>query len=226
MKFAKEFKKSFIILIVCCFALGVVLLVYPQLSEAMLCYVLGALTIVYGLTFIVSYFMRKTPAEFYRFDFVAGVVLAVCGVYIIANVSGVVAILNTLLGLVLLLDGLMKLQNSMDLHRMDNSIWWSVLLCAAITVLLGVMLLWYKDWRIFTRMQFIGLCLVIAGVVNAWSFSVLSVSLSKLRKRTEEQSALASAPAPVEAADVQSAPPCPAQDVAPAPAPEQEPATV
>lgn len=214
MKLGKEFKTGFLVTSICYLVLGIVLLVYPAFSQRMLCYALGAITVIYGVVHVVTYFARTDFEEIYRLDFATGVVMTIIGVYIIAQPAKVMTLLHIILGCAILLDSLIKLQNAIDLKRLGSRIWWSVLALSLITGALGLVLLLSTSYAMFTLTQFIGLCLVVDGCVNVWSFLFLSINLSKLRKTRAQ--ALAEAEEKAHAVDVD-AQPMPAEQPASAP---------
>lgn len=182
MKMAKEFKISYWLVTVCYLALGLVLLFYPDFSARMLCYTLGGITILYGLAHVVTYFLRSDFEDFYRLDLVTGLVLTGCGIFVMLRPEVVATMLHIIIGLAICLDSLIKLQNSIDLRRLQSRVWWVVLVLAVLTGALGITLLIYAGTGILTLMQFIGICLVFDGCVNLFSFTFLSVNLSRLRK--------------------------------------------
>lgn len=188
MKMAKEFKISFLIVTASYLVLGLVLLFYPAFSTTMLCYALGGITILYGVSHIVSYFSRTDFAETYNLDLVTGIVMTGCGIYIMVQPAVVTAVLNIVVGLAVCLDSLIKLQNSIDLKRLGSRVWWTVLVLSLITGLLGVLLLFYRGAGLLPVTQLIGISLVVDGCVNVWSFVFLSVNLRHLRK-TRRQAA-------------------------------------
>ena len=205
MKLGKEFKIGFVLMSVCYLALGVVLLFYPEFSQQMLCYVLGAITVVYGLVHIVTYFARTEFEEIYRLDLTTGIVMTGAGLYVIANSVSVANILHVLVGCAILLDSLVKLQNAIDLKRLSSRIWASVLALSILTSVLGAVLVWRTEYLWFSPTQYFGVCLIVDGCVNVWSFLFLSINLNKLRKSLRAQQEAQAADAPV-GAETQASP--------------------
>ena len=74
------------------------------------------------------------------------------------------SILPLLLGIVLVVAGLCKLQSAVDLVRIHSSRWLWVLLTAVLTLLLGAVTLYNPFSAAVTLMQFIGISLVVSGV--------------------------------------------------------------
>ncbi len=186
MEFAKNFKKSFLLVSLCFLALGFVLLLYPTLSMRAICYTLGGITTLYGIFHLITYFSRTDFGEVYRFDFVVGVLLLCAGIYVIAQPLVVAQSLPVILGLAILVDSLIKLQNAIDLKRLASPLWWIVLVLAFITAALGITLMLDPFYTVVTLTRFIGVALVVDGCVNLWSFSFLSIQLKKLRAAVQQ----------------------------------------
>lgn len=190
MNLAKELKISLLVVTLCYVLLGLVLLFCPQFTVTMLCYAVGGICVVYGVSRAVAYVLRgENWDEPYRFDLVIGMVFVGGGLYAILQ-SGVVAgFLGTLMGLAVCVDSLVKLQTAIDLKRLGSRVWVSVLLLAMLTGALGVLLFFYKGTGILSVLQFLGVCLVIDGCVNVWSFTFLGMNLFRLRKAKQAQAA-------------------------------------
>ncbi|MEG2435471.1 MAG: DUF308 domain-containing protein [Ruthenibacterium sp.] len=186
MQFAKDYKKSFLLVSLCYLILGAVLLVYPSLSIHTVCYVLGGITAIYGIIQLIAYFVHTDFGEVYRLTFVSAVILIGAGVYVIAQPLVVAKILPLLIGLAIVLDSLIKLQNTIDLKRLGAQTWWVALILSVITAALGSMLL-FCPWAKALSFQFIGASLVVDGAVNLFSFSFLSLKLKELRKMMRDR---------------------------------------
>ena len=212
MKFADDHKKSFLITSGCYLILGLVLLFFPQIDEMKICYALGGITVLMGLIYIIIYFARPTFTDVYRLDFVYGAVFMAGGVYAIAQPFVVAQWLYIIVGLAICVDSLIKLQNAIDLKRLNSSIWWAVLMMSLVTGTMGVMLLFAKTYAFVTPTQFIGISLIVDGIINIISFTTLAVNLKRLRKAKAEP----------EIMPEKEPQPTPAQQPEAAPAPAQE----
>ncbi len=187
MKITANYKKSFIITSMCYIIVGVIVLLFPQLDEIKICYALGAITVLLGVIYVVRYFTRTDFTDVYRLDFVYGIVLMAGGIYAIACPSVVGKWLYIVVGAVICIDSLIKLQNAIDLMRMKSSLWWAVLVMALVTGAMSIMLLSSKSHSVFTPTQFIGISLIVDGTINIASLLTLAFSLNRARKAVPEE---------------------------------------
>ena len=122
--------------------LGLVFLFWPELSLMTLCYAFGILTIVYGIVHLIGYFVRDRLISVFRYDLVIGIIAVALGIMMLIRPQYIVSILPILLGIFIILSSIMKIQNAIDLKRVDYPRWWLILVFALISIALGAILIW------------------------------------------------------------------------------------
>ncbi len=167
MQASKHFTTGFIIGSVAYIVLGILMLVFPDTSEKLICYLLGGVALIIGIVCIVSFVTgRNDPAaNLFRFDLAIGVVLLVVGIYLIAWPSSVWEWLPVVLGLCVVFDSIIKLQQSLNLKRGGFNGWWIVLLVAVVTAVLGILLV-VNAFGGNALIYYIAIVLIADGVVN------------------------------------------------------------
>lgn len=139
--------RNLVILAAVCLALGVAFLVQPYFIRDYCGYVIGGLLCVTGLVYGVIYFLRKAADGVYRTELCSALVLLAAGVYVIAasfrpNAAGLsitLRLIVTAMGVLIAVDGALKLQYTVDLARMHFSAWWVGLFLSVLGAALGVM---------------------------------------------------------------------------------------
>ncbi len=187
----KNFKRSYNWISLGYVILGVIFLVWPQLSLMTLCYSFGILTIVYGIVHLIGYFVRDRMISVFRYDMVIGIIGVALGILILIRPQYIISILPILLGLFIILSSIMKVQNAFDLKRIDYPRWWLVLVFAAVSIALGLVLIWNPFAAASTLMMFIGASLCVDGLMSLWSMFCLSRSLKRVKKAMDEMEAWA-----------------------------------
>ncbi|MEG2769585.1 MAG: DUF308 domain-containing protein, partial [Oscillospiraceae bacterium] len=117
--------------------LGLILVIWPSQTMRLVSYVLGGLIILIGLVKSVLYFLQKDFAGFYHYDLVIGIVCVGMGVFLLFKPEVVSSIFPIVLGVIVIISSLLKLQNSLDLRRNNYKGWWSILIFAILGVALG-----------------------------------------------------------------------------------------
>lgn len=121
-------------------ALGILMLLQPGLFLQMICYVMGALLIAYGVIGILNclkkHLARVFPIVFY-------VIVAGIGIYVIAAPETVSSILPVIFGILLILDGMLNLRHGIGLRRFGDPGSITILILGIITVVLGAVILFH-----------------------------------------------------------------------------------
>lgn len=125
--------------------LGVAFFLKPYEVSRYLGYGAGAILGLVGIVYILIYFLRKPVSGEYRSEFVIGLVALLAGAYValsglITSTGGVgYVMIVRVLGILIVADGLLKVQYSVDLARMKFRAWWVALILAVISIALGVL---------------------------------------------------------------------------------------
>lgn len=150
-------------------ALGLVLLLYPELTGRMICYVIGGCALVYGLAKLIGYLRMRELAGFFAADLFVGIFLTGVGIFILTQPRTVLSVLPFLLGVALLLDGISKFQRAVQLKKVDYDRWWIAMLLAAATAVLGFGLMLYPFSAASAMLRFLGGCLLFSGLGDLWA---------------------------------------------------------
>lgn len=157
-------------------ALGIVLLALPEISARVLGIVFGVLLIAYGCARLTAYFTRGGWGLLFRYDLSMGILLVLLGVLVLMFPSSVMTFLTIVLGAYIIVDGIFKLQISLDAHRYGLRQWWVLLLMALASAVCGVLLLLHPYLGSSFLMIYLGVTLLCEGIMNLsalWTISRL-----------------------------------------------------
>ena len=166
MKIFKRIKWSYVVLSVMFLLLGIYLVVNPETSLIMICRILGAAMAVFGVMKIVLYFIREVEGVAIRFDFAVGLFCIILGVLMLWRAPALTDILSVMIGLLVLVDSVFKLQVAVDSRRMGAHSWWVTLVCTVVCLVLGILLVFnpFDGKQVLTIMM--GVSLIVDGVQN------------------------------------------------------------
>lgn len=164
--FGKSLRLSWteIILGAAAILLGLLLLIWPNLAVNVLLNGIGIFCIVVGVILIVRYFMLDTRQAIVSNDLAIGLTWIAGGVLIIALKSLLISILPFFFGLIVLIGGLVKVQGALSFKRMNSVHWYLELICAVVSIVLGVLILLNPFSTALLLMRVIGAALLIEGV--------------------------------------------------------------
>lgn len=178
-KFLKKVKWDAILTSVLYIVLGIVSMVIPLAMAKILGYLIGILLIVAGAVSMICYLLREAAQNYYRNDFLHGLVGIAIGILVLYRVEWIISLLPVLLGILVLASGCGKLQEVIDMKRMGYGSWVGMLILAAVNVIFGVVLIVNPfEWAL-VLFQVIGAGLVFSGVTD---LAMVLFAASRFRK--------------------------------------------
>ena len=171
-------KSGYILLSLLLCVLGVVLIACPLFSAKLLCYILGGLLMVYGAIKIVGYFSKDLYRLAFQFDFAFGMLLCLVGLLMILFPEGGLTVIYTVIGIIVLADGLFKIQTAFEAKKFGIDKWWAILLFAVASALLGLVLVLNPVKTAGFIMVLLGVSLILEGILN-FLVALLTVRIMK-----------------------------------------------
>ena len=171
----KTAKIGYIVMSVLFCVLGVVLLFTPGVSALWIGRLLGIGLILFGAIKLVGYFSRDLFRLAFQYDLAFGLLLMVLGIVTLSHPGDALSFLCVMFGIPVLADGLFKIQIAMDSHQFGIRNWWLVLVLAALTCVVGVVLVFRPMTGVRALTALMGLSLLCDGVLN------LSVALCTVK---------------------------------------------
>ncbi len=175
-------KKGFLSSSILYILLGLVLVLFPQITTQLICYLLGGILCVYGSGHIFGYFSKKERGDLFRYGLLVGMVCISIGLIILLNTEGVISILPMIFGLSMLLGSFFKIQYALNLKEAGYSLWWSVLMMGLVTLMLGILLIFNPFTAAMTLVIFIGISLMIGGATDLWTLSRLLMQAKQAKE--------------------------------------------
>lgn len=166
MKTLKEIKWNAMFKGILYILLGIVALVIPETMEKTLGYMLGIVLVIAGGVSMISYLLRDAQENYYRNDFVFGLVGIVLGIIVLLKVEIIISLIPLLLGILVIISGCAKLQDVVDMKRMNSGNWIVMLILALINLILGLVLIFnpFKAAALMFRM--LGVGLIFSGITD------------------------------------------------------------
>ena len=140
-EFLQHFRFSMFGAALLCVALGIVLLLWPDVSQSVFCYAFGGLLMLSGLFQVASYLVGKQKGLMAKLMFVGGLIAMVAGVWVLLSPDKVLQLTVVVVGVVLIYHGVMDVKYSTDLKRCESRFWPAAFICGLITCAIGVLLL-------------------------------------------------------------------------------------
>ena len=161
MKLLKQLKWDTLLMGVLYILLGIVALVIPETMEKLLGFLIGVVLIIAGAVSMISYLLRDAHQNYYHNDFLHGLLGILLGIVVLYKVDFIISLVPWLLGILVLVSGLSKLQDVIDLRRMEYGNWVFMLVLAIINIAFGLILIFNP-----MAVAMMGVGLIFSGITD------------------------------------------------------------
>lgn len=180
---------------------GVLLIVFPQLSSDVICYIVGAAACLYGLVNLVSYFLLKLEDSLFRNEFVYGIMGIIAGAVIMFKRDIIIDLIPIVLGLIIVFNGFTKLQRAVVAMRIRYSKAPVFAVMGLISIVLGIVIMFFLSGQKAQEILFrtIGGALIFCGLSDIVSLLFLTNKFNTYIDDFKAGKVPAPAPAPEQA---------------------------
>lgn len=187
MEWIKRAKSAYIAVSVIMVILGAVLMLNPGLSMLTLCYLIGGLMVIFGITRLVGYFSKDLFRLAFQFDLALGIFCMLAGIVILVHPNNIMKLLPVIIGLFVTIDGVFKMQTAIDSKRFGLKRWYAILVLAAVTCVFGLLLIIDPFAGGKALMILFGVTMMIDGIQNLCVVLYTVKTVHGIRKDVERE---------------------------------------
>ena len=181
MSLLKQLKWNLILLAVIFIALGIVLILWPGATMKTICYLLAAMLLALGVASLINYLRKDISGIIYRYDLVVGLCAILGGILVIVKVDKLTDLIPAVLGFLVTMSGILKMQNSVDMLRLGHGTWHVAFAMAIVNIVAGIVLLMNPFEAAQILIMCIGIALVYSGITDLYVAISISRRLSKIK---------------------------------------------
>ena len=159
-------KTGYIVISAALCALGLLMLILPDFSISLAGTLLGIMMIVFGAVKIVGYWSKDLYRLAFQYDFAFGVLMVPLGMFILFHPDEAVSFFYIVLGIVILADGMFKLQIALDARPFGLEQWWLIFVLALFAGVIGCVLIFHPTGSAKVATALVGLSLLGEGALN------------------------------------------------------------
>ena len=159
-------KIGYIVISVLLCIMGTLLLLFPNISIRVMGILCGITLVVFGVIKLVGYFSRDLFRLAFQNDLASGIVMLVLGMSLFIPTQDMLATFCTVLGILILADGLFKIQIAMDAKPFGIRKWWLILVAAILTGIFGLLLIIRPGESLQVLTVLLGISLIWDGILN------------------------------------------------------------
>ncbi len=182
MKFLKELRWDALLKGILYILLGIVALIIPETMERTLGYLIGIVLIIAGAVSMISYLLRDARENYYRNDFLYGLVGIALGIIVLYKVELIISLVPIILGILVIISGCAKLQDVIDMKRLESGNWIVMLVLAVINLGLGILLICNPFKAASVLFRVIGAGLIFSGITDCVTIIYFARVLKELQK--------------------------------------------
>ncbi len=177
----KQIKWNLVTLAVLFIVLGVIIIMWPDEVMRTSCYMLAAMLMIIGVISLISYLRKDISGMLYRYDLVVGLSAVLGGILVIIKVDQLIALI---LGFLVTISGILKMQNSVDMLRLGHGTWYVAFCMAIFNIIFGIVLLvdpFGKELLVYL----LGAALIFSGITDLYVTISISRRLAGMERDTE-----------------------------------------
>lgn len=179
-------RRSWMLSVLLTIALGIVLIVYPDTTGKVLCYLVGGVLLLHGILNLVRFFTRDERRFFLRYELVVGIVLCAAGVFMLTRPEIVAMLIPMILGFYIIIDGAVNMRRAWEMKTLGFSKWWLALIGAVLMAVLGAVMFWNPFEAAQMTLMFIGIALLYQGILDFVSLILVGRGRRKMEKLLED----------------------------------------
>lgn len=141
MKLLRKIKLDVILTSTVLVALGVIMLLWPDKTQSYICYSLAVIAIAVGVCFSLDYRKKDPMNTASNYSLACALAMAMVGIYVLIHAEDIIKVLPLVLSFLVLFSGLIKLQNSWDMKKLQDNNWMFHLVVSLIGIVFGFLLM-------------------------------------------------------------------------------------
>lgn len=173
IKFMRKIGVSYLFSALISIVIGIVYLVWPQLTQNVFCIIAGSALIVFGFGLFIYHLASMRRRDYLMNEMIIGLILVLVGFLFIFKSEALFDILGTILGVVVVSHGLINIQESFLLKRCGDKRWFVFLLISLLFVIVGLVILFVPGIEDSLFSILLGVSLVVAGLFEIVVFFIL-----------------------------------------------------
>ena len=166
METLKKFKASSYAVSIIYVIVGLIMLLNPNFISDAVNYVIGVLIIIYGIIYSISLYQKREVEIYGKFDFIAGIMCISFGLFLIVYPDILVALIPFCTGIIILMDAIRFIVNSIRLKKYEYRSW-------IVNLVIGIIFLGFSIFIIVNAknislllLRFIGAFLIIDAILD------------------------------------------------------------
>lgn len=182
MKLLERIRRMELLMAVISLIIGVIMVIFPQRTMSVICYVIAGAILLYGVIDIISYFTSKSYEGNFSLTLLRGVVASVIGIIIFIRPSYLSTFIPIVLGILLIIDGITSIQKSVFLKNNNVYFWHISMIESILTLALGIFVLINPLSAQNAIIICLGISFIWYGITSVWNYLYVQKKINFIRE--------------------------------------------
>jgi len=182
----KKMKHTYIGISVAMLVIGLIIVIFPNITAAALAFLIGALVLVDGIVKLANYFSNPLYRFAFHLDLTQGVLEVLLGVLMLAHPGWLIELFPIVCGFFIIVDAATTIQTAEEARTFGVSSWWLMLLEALVSIIFGIVLLFRPMEGSSALMVLLGLAFVVCAVENLSVAIITSRHIKEFRNASDK----------------------------------------
>ena len=182
MKILESIRRMELLMAMISLILGVIMVIFPQKTMSVICYVIAGAILLYGVIDIISYFTSKSYEGNFSLTLLRGVVASVIGIIIFIRPSYLSTFIPIVLGILLIIDGITSIQKSVFLKNNNVYFWHVSMIESILTLALGIFVLINPLSAQTAIIICLGISFIWYGITSVWNYLYVQKKINFIRE--------------------------------------------
>ncbi len=147
-------------------ALGILIILWPDVSVSLVGIIAGVMLIALGLFKVMGYFSKDLYRLAFQYDLAFGLLLMVLGTLLLVRPDSAMYIVCLIVGISIAGDGLLKLQTGLEARKFGLTSWWLIVVLGVLAAVVGIITAFRPVEGAQVLMILMGVSLLAEGLLN------------------------------------------------------------
>ncbi len=177
-----KFLNSSIVISVLMFVIGMIFIIFPDVSFTTITYILAVILIVNGIYFIIE----KEMSFFFSSFLTLGIIELLFGIIMLLNPDIVKTLFPIVIGVIMVTKATLDLRVSLLLKKYEYNTWLSLFICALIAIISGIIIIIYPSIGTMALTVYLGILITINSISSIIDVIIFKNNIKEISKLLEK----------------------------------------
>ena len=186
MEVINKLKRSAYFVSIIYIIIGLIMLLNPIFVRNAVNYIMGIFAILYGVIYIITLYQKKDSEVFSKFNLLGGILCVSFGLFLIVNPEVLFSLIPFCAGVIIFMDALTLIYQSISLKRLEVNKWWINLIISLVFLIFAIFIILNAKDISDLLIRIIGVFLIMDAITDL----VITYIISKRFEKNKEKNSI------------------------------------